>query len=1060
MKNRIPIKFSLFLSLLLSLGDLWAQCPQPLNILVNPDFENFANTCTITPPVIDGAFNNGCVQGWQSANQTPSICTENPANGLLYACLGWSSPLNTNYREAIFQNVVVCQGERYQLQFSSRSPANWINSTINIYMASGLVNVPLNDNDAFPINPTWQQLQTVTANGAWTVTTITFTANNLANNQLLFQVVGGGDVFLDNMSLVCISQLTPQVTSTNAGGGLYNYVGTTQAQPPLAVTNWCWDFGDGSPVVSGPNLNSVSHNFTNAGTYTVCLTIQDNCCFCLNTACITIIYDPCACGMTPQVLNTGDVINWTNLNQDINNDVIIAPGTDLNISGSTLRMKLPCKFVVMRGASMTVNSSTLRSACRDQKWGGIVVWGNSAIDHSNPPTGTTFNYFNPVNNSANAPGVLSVQSGSTIRDMSRIGIYAQRQASDPVNAPIFNALTGTTFDPTTQLANFNGGLVRCGNSTFADNDLSADFRDYPFNNFSQFSSCTFTTALIPSPLTNTGPAGVRIWNTDNILFQTCNFDHVGASGVITVNGSITMTRCTLNQNYQGLRATSSAGQTGFIKIGSGSANAQNQFRNNNYGIYSDGIFNLAVQTNTFTNNGQTTGLMTFGGGIFVTGASSFDIVDNDFSGNLSGAELVNTSGLDGSGPNQRLSCNTHVQDRIGMIVRGRCPGMNFRDNSFNNISADLVLRKNSITPAEIHLNQGANGGAIFNFFSENAPDIVSSLIPGNTKQFSYFPPNSEDPDVLQRATPDCDINGFQLPVNGTCGTLNNYINRPRSTGFSAPCLAPLTTRDYIPCTSRPCLDALRNQKTTLENLVNAGQTAYKSDLATVKLHFDTDKRDLAWKWFETGLKDSITQMFTDYGTVEDMQMLFAYHTRARDFTAASSLLESLSPANQEETWYRDVERIYLKYVRSSGMYVATNTEDQLLETVAVNASNAGGYARSTYYLLHDVWLEPSLDQSEGLLDPPADRDQKDIVSTPVFNLAPNPSNELVIVSTANFTTGTIQVMDLQGLVVEQVVLQGNSATVSTRNFPNGMYIVHLVDIDGRTLSSKKLIIQH
>jgi hypothetical protein len=51
-------------------------------------------------------------------------------------------------------------------------------------------------------------------------------------------------------------------------------------------------------------------------------------------------------------------------------------------------------------------------------------------------------------------------------------------------------------------------------------------------------------------------------------------------------------------------------------------------------------------------------------------------------------------------------------------------------------------------------------------------------------------------------------------------------------------------------------------------------------------------------------------------------------------------------------------------------------------------------------------------------------------------------------------------MDLQGLVVEQVLLQGNAATVSTRNFPNGMYIVHLVDIDGHTLASKKLIIQH
>lgn len=1066
MKNKIQLPLFILLATLLFSGVAAAQCPQPVNILQNPDFENYGPPCIVPPnTTVEAAFNQGCVQGWQAANQTPSICTTNPASGLLSACLGFAPPNESNYREAIFQDLIICQGENYQLTFSHRALEG--NATVDVYMASGLTNVPINDPVGFAINPTWQFIQTINAGNAWQVATLNFTANNLANNQLLFQVTGGGDVVLDNMSMICISQIDPQIAATNLGSGQFNFVGSAPAQPPLAVVNWCWDFGDGSPTVSGANLSSVTHTYATSGNYQVCLTIQDNCCFCLNTICTTVSYDACACGQNPQVLNTGGITNWTGLTQDINNDVIIAPGTDLVITSSTLNIKSPCKFVVMRGASLNVRGSELRTACESNKWGGIIVWGNSVIDHSNPPAGTTFSYINPVNNSANTPGVLLSTSfsgvQSLIRDINTTGIFAQRLASD-ANEAIYANLTGVPFDPATQLGGFTGGVARCISTIFRDNDLSGDFRDYPFNNYSQFGSCTFTTSVAPADLSNIGPEGVRIWNTDNISFQNCNFDHVGARGIVTVNGSLTMTRCTLNQHYQGLRATSAAGQTGFVQVGISDANQRNRFTDNRYGIYSDGIFNLNVHTNTFENNGDLVDIGGFGffqgGGIFATGASSFDVLDNDFNGNISGAELLNTSGggTNGAAANQRFKCNIHEQDRIGMLVRGRCPGMYFKDNAFDNIAADLVLRRNFFTSSEIHLNQGANNAAIFNYFSTNATDIASSTAAGHSVLFNYFPPLVEDPIVFQRATPDCDINGFQAPITGPCTILNNYLNRPFSNGFADPCLPPPYAQEYQPCSTRICLDALRTQKQGLELLVGNGQSQYASELATIKLRFDTDRRDLAWKWYESSYMDSIAQMFTAYGTMEDLQMLYAYHTRAREYTAASALLESLSGATDEDAWFKGVQRIYLKYAQSAGQYTATPTEDQLLESVAITATNPGGHARATYYLLHGIWLEPLIDHSEDEFV--EERAQQAQVETLGMIIAPNPASGRVLVTVSDITGGTIRVIDLHGKVAQMLVLQAGTAAFSTSLMPTGMYIVQHLDAYGRTVASQKLVVQH
>jgi hypothetical protein len=650
--------------------------------------------------------------------------------------------------------------------------------------------------------------------------------------------------------------------------------------------------------------------------------------------------------------------------------------------------------------------------------------------------------------------------------MNITGIFAQRLAIDP-NAAIYAGITNTPFNPLTDLASFTGGLVRSNSTTFIDNDLCADFRDYPFNNYSQFGSCTFTTTVAPAQVSNVGTEGVRIFNTDNISFQNCNFDHVGARGIVSVNGSLTMTRCTVNQHFQGLRVTSAAGQTGFVKVGIGSDQQRNTFTDNRFGIWSDGIFNLDVSTNTFSNNGDLVNNGSFasfqGGGIFVTGPSSFDILDNDFSANISGAELLNTSGGGVSGANQKFKCNIHTNDRIGMLVRGRCPGMFFLDNAFNNSVADLSVQLHflPLRLGEIHLNQGQSNAAIYNYFSPNSADIISSTDPGRTLSFNYFPPFTESAPELELTAPDCDINSTGQPVGTLCNTLNNFVNRPRSAGVKDPCMPQIPRRGYDPCTDKSCLDALRTKKQNLEQLANANPSQYKSELAAVNLRFDTDKRDLVWNWYEQGNMAQVVQLLTEYGTTEDLQMLYGYYTRARDYTAATTLLESLPSANENDTWFKEVQRIYLKYATTSGLYTATATEDQLLESVATTATTPGSQARAIYYLLHGVWLEPTIDRSEDI-EPTKEREERSLQDRlPKLSIAPNPATEMVMITVTNTDGGDICIMDLQGRLVQRIALQGaTTAYCSTTTMPNGMYIVQHINSFGKTLVSQKLVVQH
>ncbi|MBU6343674.1 MAG: T9SS type A sorting domain-containing protein, partial [Bacteroidetes bacterium] len=77
-----------------------------------------------------------------------------------------------------------------------------------------------------------------------------------------------------------------------------------------------------------------------------------------------------------------------------------------------------------------------------------------------------------------------------------------------------------------------------------------------------------------------------------------------------------------------------------------------------------------------------------------------------------------------------------------------------------------------------------------------------------------------------------------------------------------------------------------------------------------------------------------------------------------------------------------------------------------------------------------------------------------------MHIFPNPANELVSIRCNASENGLIQILDLEGALVQRLALQAGVAAFSTKNMVSGMYIVQHTDAFGRKLESQKLIVQH
>ncbi len=1032
------VSFLLFFLLLVTFKPLWSQSSCSAissDHITNGDFETLESGCSIpTSAPLNAAFNLGCVPGWYAGNGTPSICNATshspqiPAShGNNFACLSSNWEEDPKYtkcdNEAIVQDLSLCVGDQYSLSFDYR----WISEDpgrLKVYLASTLITTPGDPGSPCISNPgSWLELANIQMSniGTWQSFTVFIGVMSTANSKLVFFAEAPTNVTssscnigIDFVRLTCTSALIPQITANYADGG-FTFTAITNTVAGLSVASYCWDFGDGTTS----NLqNPPSHSFDSPGDHTVCLTITDNC-GCVSTTCTTVNSSDCGCGQTSLLLSANSASYELPTGNLIDRDIIIPAGAHVTITGRTLLIKTTCKFVVLRGASLTVNNSKLTNFCDGQKWQGIVVWGNAAVNHAS---------VSIPNNATSDPGVAVITNHSQIMN-AQTALEPQRWWNDNRNNTYFNSnYPGAITD-------YWGGIVRGISSNFYNNRKSADIGYYNtiFDNASLFTGCTFSSSATTIG-NGTGAEGVTLWNNKGVVFTNCTFNFTPARGITSANAGMTVKHCTFTNNYQGIQTGSAADFTFSTNIGTGSDLDINTFSKNKFGIWADGINKLRIWNNNFSNNELS--------GFRASSYAGFNVWNNNFEENDQGITLLNTGGN-----GQDINCNTHQDDHWAIFASADCHGVTFRNNSYDTKNADVLLQGVSGIAGNLP-DQGADGAAVFNLFSENESDN-DIITEATTDFFTYYPPSADlinDPAVAARLLPDCDD-------DDACIMANNYHNFIGTFGFQ-DCVPASVVVDGPTCTNRSCLDSLNTRLTWLKQQITLGQGQYKGQAQRTERRFLSDKRSLTEQWFLSGNMTLVEQVLNAYNQTDDKRILYGFYLRQKNLTQAAIVLASLPNSTTEDVWFRAVQQIYMSYLgASTGPFVATHTQDSLLETVGTSILHVGANARTVYYLLHGIWLEPVVEAEErqAILN-------AQIAKATILRLVPNPASNGVSMRLPG-TDGVLQLYDLFGKLLRTIEISSMDCEINTATLPNGVYLMYYSAKNG-SHAEARLVVQH
>ena len=305
------------------------------NQIQNPNFL-LGTPCTLPGNNGSSSFENGCVEGWLRASQSPHHAIQNPNSysdvlcdifnlppvpydGSEFTCIG-------SY-EGIFQNVNILQNPLLSFQFSldvaglsceKLFPGN----TMEILITKNLT-------DQIPfftlLNYPKQSLLVHTiSNSIPTTLTTQFTVQQGSGfNQIWirnrYPDRQTGMFTFDNAILTCSTNAISEITTSNLGN-VFNFGATNlDSSCPFITYSWNFDDTESGALNNVSTLSDPSHIFSAPDTYNVCVDIID-CHGCCGSFCklVTICEPP-----TPSFTATGcPNVTFTVTNQMAGNSYI------------------------------------------------------------------------------------------------------------------------------------------------------------------------------------------------------------------------------------------------------------------------------------------------------------------------------------------------------------------------------------------------------------------------------------------------------------------------------------------------------------------------------------------------------------------------------------------------------------------------------------------------------------------------------------------------------------------------------------------------------------------
>lgn len=434
-------------------------------------------------------------------------------------------------------------------------------------------------------------------------------------------------------------------------------------------------------------------------------------------------------------------------------DVIIKSGATLTVKGEVYFVP-GSKLIVEPGAKLVIDGGVLGTSC-EALWEGVEVWGR----------------YDQIQLS-NYQGVVEIINGGTIKD-AVFGIRAYK-----------STLKG--YDDS-----YTGGILRCTNSNFINNQTAIIFHPYKYNttpNLSFFTNSNFIwddNYILPdNPFIGGYPVNmVDLNGINNIYFTRCKFENRMTTSQFDEKRGNAFYTYNSNFTVKGDDNTFDLSKIeGFhygIRCGSvvpGLVNIKNTtFDNNLRGVYcgTNNILMLVNRNKFYTHTGTE---LKPACGIYLDNATGYSVQENYFEGNYEGIVDTHETGIivNNSGPaSNEIYNNTFITLQNGITAQDMnrsLDGMTglvckCNDYTYNMTDESVLLSEQAPPSSGIARYQGddlSDSGPAGNTFSVR--ESGTGDLDNDGIKIEYYH-HREDPNSSFRVKPQYNNNVTLRPTN-------------------------------------------------------------------------------------------------------------------------------------------------------------------------------------------------------------------------------------------------------------------------------------------------------
>lgn len=732
-------------------------------------------------------------------------------------------------------------------------------------------------------------------------------------------------------------------------------------------------------------------------------------------------FNDCQVSGSPIVIQSGTNIDWT-YSKIITNNVVVSPNSTLKID-CLVEFTSEAGVEVQRGGKLIIGpSGVLTNFCKEYRWKGIQVWGNTSLEQPDPESLS----LNP-----NGAGVVICQGGSQI----------------------INANTGISTQanlPWPQKSAYYGGVIKAEGADFINCKKGVEFLKYDFANKSSFTGCEFyaTPDFVTVEGSSNKTGGVTIWDCEGINFEHNIFKDLADFGILGIDFSCDVKNGNIFNNVNvGINAKSTYEYSSQINvIGAADITLKNLFENNRIHIvasnadYNKGII---IDQNIFKNGSEV--------GILIINFTKFNLTRNIFINHKTGISISKTGLFTNS-----VACNVIDEGCVGIYAEGNNENFTFLDNNFSNYTYDFNLEFGKI--AEY---QGYPTNPAENCFSN------ISILPGSTDDNMRVPkPSSSFKYYTDQNLP---ISNCQYPKgNG----INYFFKIPTFSLFSG-CNLNYTNIENLPPPPFN-LSTFVLYKNLANNAYQALIASPTDSILDLQYHIIDRQKQLI---FESILYDAsnghnnslVHQILNAEGSKQSVHKRFGQYMRQNEYANAINILNTLPDSLEDDYDYKYMQRVNLaRLVPNAFKYQPTlGIIDTLQNIITKNSINSGMATAISYLLGHEVetnnFLAIPMCQGGGDQINNREREKLNLDLQDLVKIYPNPVNNVLIIEFVNnkvdFTKAELTTLYGQTLKTDKIY-DNKEFNINTAGIPNGTYFLILSSESSGQKANYKIVVNH